>query len=92
MDFIFIDRENKTEKNKQNLIEKEKFIGYIALLKVQMINETEEYFSVYDRKLNYFLDGEILNEFKKNEINQSLNKTIGENGNFCFAKVNFYLN
>ena len=92
MDFIFIVRKNEKEKNEKDLIEKEKFEGYIALLKAKIINETEEKISVYDRYLNYILDGQILDKNKQMEINESLNRTIGENGNYCFAKVNFYLN
>ena len=102
MDFIFIVKKNEKEKNEKeknekeknekDLIEKEKFEGYIALLKAKIINETEEKISVYDRYLNYILDGQILDKNKQMEINESLNRTIGENGNYCFAKVNFYLN
>ena len=82
MDFIFIVRKS----------EKEKFEGYIALLNSKIINETEDKISVYDRKLNYILDGQKLDRNKQKEIDESLNRTVGENGNYCFAKVYFYLN
>jgi len=92
MDFIFIVRKNEKEINEKDLIEKEKFEGYIALLQAKIINETGEEISVFDKKLNYILDGQILDRNKHLEIYESLNRTIGENGNYCFAKVNFYLN
>ena len=68
MDFIFIVRKNKKEINEKDLIEKEKFEGYIALLNAKIINETDEQISVYDRKLNYILDGQILDRNKQKEL------------------------
>jgi hypothetical protein len=85
-DFIFIVRQKMIEKDRENLIEKEHFIGYIALLNHTMINETDNMVTVYDKKLNEYLNSNKL-------INESQDlKYIGNNGNLCFAKIDFYLN
>ena len=84
-DFIFIVRQRTTEKEEKNHIEKELFIGYIALLNHTMINETDNMTTVYDKKLNEYLNNKI------DEKSQNL-KYIGDDGNFCFAKIEFYLN
>ena len=86
-DFIFIVRQKMIEKDRQNLIEKEHFIGYIAILNHTMINETDNIVTVYDKKLNEYLNSNKL----INEKSQDL-KFIGNNGNLCFAKIEFYLN
>ena len=86
-DFIFIVRQKMIEKDRQNFIEKEHFIGYIALLNHTMINETHNIVTVYDKKLNEYLNSNKL----INEKSQDL-KFIGNNGNLCFAKIEFYLN
>ena len=84
-DFIFIVRQRTTEKEEKNHIEKELFIGYIALLNHTMINETDNMITVYDKKLNEYLNNKI--------DEKSLNlKYVGDDGNFCFAKIEFYLN
>ena len=88
-DFIFIVRENKTEKDDNNLIEKELYVGYIGLLNHTMINETDETLTIYDKQLNEFInDNSNLNYGKIDD----LIKNIGEEGNLCFAKIEFYLN
>ena len=87
-DFIFIVRENKPEKDDINLIEKELYVGYIGLLNHTMINETDEVISIYDKKLNEYINDNM--NLKNGNINAL--KFIGEEGNLCFAKIYFYLN
>ena len=50
-----------------------------------MINETDNMTTVYDKKLNEYLNNKI------DEKSQNL-KYVGDDGNFCFAKIEFYLN
>jgi len=84
-DFIFIVRQRTIEKEEKNHIEKELYTGYIGLLNHTMINETDNMITVYDKKLNEYLNNNI------DEKSQNL-KYVGEDGNFCFAKIEFYLN
>ena len=85
-DFIFIVREEKLEKDEINLIEKELFIGYICLLNHSMSNETEDMLTIYDKQLNKYLNNDQTN------ITVPDIKYIGEEGNLCFVKIEFYLN
>ena len=84
-DFIFIVRQRTIEKEEKNHIEKELYTGYIGLLNHTMINETDNMITVYDKKLNEYLNNKI------DEKSQNL-KYVGDDGNFCFAKIEFYLN
>ena len=84
-DFIFIVRQKIIEKEEKNHMEKEHFIGYIGLLNHTMINETDNMITVFDKKLNEYLNN------KMEEKSQNL-KYTGNNGNLCFAKIEFYLN
>ena len=84
-DFIFIVREEKLEKDEINLIEKELFIGYICLLNHSMSNETEDMLTIYDKQLNKYLN------YNQTNITVPDLKYIGEEGNLCFVKIEFYL-
>ena len=55
-DFIFIVREQNTEKNEINLMEKELLIGYIGFLNKTIHNQTNDIMNIYDIKLNEFLN------------------------------------
>ena len=85
-DFIFIVREEKIEKDEINLIEKELFIGYICLLNHSMSNETDDMLTIYDKQLNKYLNYNLTN------ITVPDLKYVGEEGNLCFVKIEFYLN
>ncbi len=85
-DFIFITRQRLIDNDEKNNIEKELFIGYIGLLNHTMINETDNIVTIYDNKLN-----EYFNNLKIDEKSQYL-KYVGNKGNLCFAKIEFYLN
>ena len=85
-DFIFIARQKMIEKEEKNHIEKELFIGYIGVLNHTIINETDNIVTVYDKKLN-----EYLNQKKIDENSQHL-KYVENNRSLCFAKIEFYLN
>ena len=85
-DFIFIVREEKIEKDEINLIEKELFIGYICLLNHSMSNETEDMLTIYDKQLNKYLN------YNQTNITVPDLKYVGEEGNLCFVKIEFYLN
>ena len=86
-DFIFIVREQKIEKDYINLIEKEYFIGYIAFLNNSLNNQTHDILNIYDEKLNEYLNYNNSINFTKPDL-----KYIGEKGNICFVKLEFYLN
>ena len=85
-DFIFIVRDREIEKDEKTLIEKEYFKGYIGILNHTMINETDSYMTIYDKQLNKYLNDNLTNVITPNL------KYIGENGNICFIKIEFYLN
>ena len=85
-DFIFIVKKRIIERDQKNHIEKEFFKGYLGLLNHTIINETDSMITVYDKKLN-----EYLNNNKINDKSDYL-KYVGKNGNLCFAKIEFYLN
>ena len=84
-DFIFIVREEEIEKDEINLIEKELFKGYICLLNHSMNNETEDMLTIYDKQLNKYLN------YNQTNITVPDLKYIGEEGNLCFVKIEFYL-
>ena len=86
-DFIFIVREQNTEKNEINLMEKEILIGYIGFLNKTIHNQTNDIINIYDIKLNEYLNYNNLTNLTKPDL-----KYIGEKGNLCFVKIEFYLN
>ena len=86
-DFIFIVREQNTEKNEIDLMEKELLIGYIGFLNKTIHNKTNDIMNIYDMKLNEYLNSNNLKNLTKPDL-----KYIGEKGNLCFAKIEFYLN
>ena len=51
-----------------------------------MINETDEKVTIYDKQLNKYLNDNLTNIIAPDL------KYIRENGNFCFVKIEFYLN
>ena len=73
------------EKEEKKHIEKELFTGYIGLLNHTIINETDNMITVYDKKLNEYLNNKI------DKKSQHL-KYVGNNGTLYFAKIEFYLN
>jgi len=86
-DFIFIVREQNSEKNETNLMERELLIGYIGFLNKTIHNQTNDIMNIYDIKLNEYLNYNNLINLTKPDL-----KYIGEKGNLCFAKIEFYLN
>ena len=86
-DFIFIVRDKKIEKDEVKLSEKNLYTGYIALLNLTSHNKTEDMMIIYDKTLN-----KILNNNNLRSLDEPNLKYIGEDGNFCLAKIEFYLN
>jgi len=86
-DFIFIVRDEKIEKDETNLSEKNLYTGYIALLNLTSHNKTKDMMIIYDKTLNNILNNNNLRSLDEPDL-----KFIGEDGNFCFAKIKFYLN
>ena len=86
-DFIFIVRDEKVEKDEVKLTEKNLYTGYIALLNLTSHNKTDEMMIIYDKTLN-----KLLNNNKLRSLDEPDLKYIGEDGNFCLAKIEFYLN
>ena len=85
-DFIFIVRQKMIEKEEKNHIEKEIYIGYIGVLNHTINNETDNIVTVYDKKLNEYLNS------NKMDVKAQHLKYVGNNGSLCFAKIEFYLN
>jgi len=86
-DFIFIVRDEKVEKDEVKLTEKYLYTGYIALLNLTSHNKTDEMMIIYDKTLNNILNTNNLRRLDEPDL-----KYIGEDGNFCLAKIEFYLN
>ena len=82
-DFIFIVRDEKVEKE----TEKNLYTGYIAILNLTSHNKTNDMMIIYDKALNKILNNNNLRSLDEPDL-----KYIGEDGNFCFAKIEFYLN
>ena len=86
-DFIFIVRDEKIEKDEIKLSEKNVYTGYIALLNLTSHNKTEDMMIIYDKTLNNILKNNNLRNLDEPDL-----KYVGEDGNFCLAKIEFYLN
>jgi hypothetical protein len=86
-DSIFIVRNEKEEKNEVNLTEKKLYTGYIALLNLTSHNKTDDMMIIYDKTLNNILNNNNLRSLDEPDL-----KYVGEDGNFCLAKIEFYLN
>ena len=86
-DFLFIVRNNYTEKEIINKIQKEYYIGYIAFLNVTLKNKTDDMITVYDKELNNFVNINKIRRLEEDEL-----KYVGKEGNLCFAKLEFYQN
>ena len=84
--FIFITRSEFLEKDTESLVEKKWYGGYIAILDLIVPNGTYNNCIIYDEKINNYLQ-------KKKRILNNLNDSLAKNeGNFCFAKIEFYHN
>ena len=86
-DFIFIVRDEKIEKDEIKLTEKNLYTGYIALLNLTSHNKTDDMMIIYDKTLNNILNNNNLRSLDEPDL-----KYVGEDGNFCLAKIEFYLN
>ena len=85
-DFIFITRSEFLEKDTESLVEKQWYTGYLAILDLIVPNGTYNNCIIYDEKINNYL-------YKKKRILDNLNDSFAKNeGNFCFAKIEFYHN
>jgi len=85
-DFLFITRAAYTEKNNDTLIEKEWYIGYIAIFNLIIPNKTHDNHLIYDQEINKYLNRNRT-RFSNREQYYALNES-----NFCFAKIEFYQN
>ena len=81
-DFFFLIREGHIEEDNINSIQKKYYTGYIAFLNITLRNSTRDMVTVYDKFLN--------NYFKLENIPDL--QYIGEQGNLCFVKLEFYQN
>ena len=81
-DFFFLIREGQIEKDNIHSIQKKYYTGYIAFLNITLRNSTKDMVTVYDKFLN--------NYFKVKNIPDL--QYIGEQGNLCFVKLEFYQN
>ena len=86
-DFFFIVRDKNIEYDKINLLQKEWYTGYIAFLNITLKNKTKEMITVYDKTLNNYLNTNKLRELRELDL-----QYVGEEGNICFVKLEFYLN
>jgi hypothetical protein len=86
-DFIFIVRDKYIEQDTINEIEKEWYTGYIGFMKITLKNETNDMVAVYDKILN-----NNLNKNNNGKIGEKDLQYIGEEGNICFVKLDFYQN
>ena len=86
-DFIFIIRDKFIEKDQINKIEKEWYEGYIAFMKITLKNETNDMTLVYDKILN-----NNINKKNNSRIDKEDLQYIGEEGNICFVRLDFYQN
>ena len=85
-DFLFITRASYLEKDIETLIEKEWYMGYIAIFNLIIINETHNIHEIFDEKINDYLSKE------KISLNNSNEYYPNNESNFCFAKIEFYHN
>jgi len=80
--FIFIVRDKKLKKDEVKLTEKKLYPGYnIDLLNSTSYNKIDDMNITYDKTLN----NNNLRSLDEPDL-----KYIGEDGNFCFAKIEFY--
>jgi hypothetical protein len=86
-DFIFIVRDKYIEQDTINEIEKEWYTGYIGFMEITLKNETNDILAVYDKILN-----NNLNKNNNGRIGEKDLQYIGEEGNICFVKLDFYQN
>ena len=82
--FFIIEKEFDDDIKEQNLTKKW-YRGFIGILNLTIRNKTDDILVIYDKKLN-----NILNE-NKNYQKPNLSY-IGEEGNLCFAIIDFYKN
>jgi len=84
-DFFFIVRDKDIEYDKINLIQKEFYTGYIAFLNITLRNKTKDMITIFDKTLNNYLNTSNIRELKNIDL-----KYTGDEGNICFAKLEFY--
>ena len=85
-DFLFITRAAYIEKNNETLIEKEWYVGYIAIYNLIIPNKTHDNYIIFDQEINNYLNRDLI-KFSDREQYYAFNKS-----NFCFAKIEFYQN
>ena len=83
-DIFFIIKHEYDEEEKGNNITKKWYSGFFGILNMTTKNDTGDMIMIYDKKLN-----NIINDENNQNPNLSL---IGENGNLCFVKIDFYKN
>lgn len=84
-DFFFIVRYKDIEYDKINRIQKELYTGYIAFLNVTLRNKTKDMITIFDKTLNNYLNKSNIKELKDLDL-----QYIGDEGNICFVKLEFY--
>jgi len=84
-DFFFIVRDKDIEFDEINLIQNEVYTGYIAFLNVTLRNKTKDMITIFDKTLNNYLNTRNKREIKNIDL-----QYIGNEGNICFVKLEFY--
>ncbi len=88
-DFIFVVRNNYSEIDIDNKIEKELYTAYIAFLNITLKNETDDMIMIYDKELNKYLNKQ--NQRRLEQVDDPY-QTIIKEGIICFTKLEFYQN
>ena len=87
-DLFFIVREEYLENDIENKIKKNWYTGYIGILNLTIRNETNDTITIYDKTLYEYLNQNNLESLE----NIDLQYIGGEDGKFCFIKIDFYQN
>ena len=85
-DFIFIARDSFIEKNKETLVEKKWYKGYIAIFNLIIPNATHDNHIIYDENINNYLN------INKKELTSRDIYYTNNGSNYCFVQIEFYHN
>ena len=86
-DFFLIVREGNIEIDEKKNLKREWYTGYIGFLNVTFNNNTHDMMSIYDKTIN-----NILYKYNISRLDEPDLKNIGNKGNICFIKLDFYQN
>ena len=86
-DFFLIVKEGYIEIDEIKKLKKEWYTGYIGFLNVTFNNNTHDIMSIYDKAINNILYKHNISRLAEPDL-----KYIGNKGNICFIKLDFYQN